>query len=191
MSTTLITLITMCSLSYPPEYEPIIDVAINNCPTKAASLIDISIVNDLVEIEIDFFNRYDMPLELRGMLLAAACLESGFNPRAKGDWTSDRRYARAIGILQLWPWWTRSDGYHVHRTNHEESARAWMAHIIRQLPKVRRRCRYRTQVKQYVAAWVHAIRAPRPGGRCRETPKHYRLLRRWKRLIRQQSNQGC
>jgi hypothetical protein len=78
----------------------------------------------------------------------------------------------------------------VHRTNHKESARAWMSHIIRQLPKVRRHCRYSTQVRQHVAAWVHAIRAPRLGGRCRETPRHYRLLRRWKRLIRQQS-QGC
>ena len=183
MSTTLITLITMCSLSYPPEYEPIIDVAINNCPTKAASLIDISIVNDVVEIEIDFFNRYDMPLELRGMLLAAACLESGFNPRAKGDWTSDRRYARAIGILQLWPWWESGRwGYKVNRKDPEASAKAWMKHIVKQIPSVRKKCKPKSKSLLWIQAWVQAIRSPKPSGRCREKPKHLRFLRKFQKI---------
>jgi hypothetical protein len=58
-----------------------------------------------------------------------------------------------------------------------------MAHIKRQIPKVKKRCKYRTRLKTWVAAWVHAIRKPKPEGRCYEKPKHYRLLRKWHREI--------
>jgi hypothetical protein len=189
----LIILATMSTLISPSSYvyDDIVTVAINNCPNRRYEDINMVIINDLIVIEDEFFTQYNIPEQLRGMILAAACSESGFNPEARGDWTSAPRRPRAIGILQLWPWWSNSRrGYNVLRTDHKQSARAWFSHIIKQLPRVQRRCRHRSALRQHIAAWVHAIRAPRAGGRCREFPRHYRLLRRWQRKIEQHTC-GC
>jgi hypothetical protein len=189
----IITLVaTLISVS-PPSYvyDDIVNVAVNNCPNKRYEDINMTVVNDLIAVEDEYFTRYNIPEKLRGMILAAACSESGFNPMARGDFKTVRghRYPRAIGILQLWPWWSNSRrGYGILRTDHRASARVWFAHIIKQLPRVRQRCHHRTAVRQFVAAWVHAIRAPRRGGRCRELPRHYRLLRRWQRMA---EHTGC
>src|SRR3989344_2984942 len=43
-----------------------------------------------------------LPDAVRGLSLAAACIESGFNPMARGDRRGS--HYRAHGILQLWPW---------------------------------------------------------------------------------------
>ena len=126
----LITLITL--LTPPPlsTYDDIVDIAINNCPTKHKDDISMDVINDLITVEDEYFKRYNIPEKLRGMVLAAACSESGFNPTARGDWTPNRRRARAIGILQLWPWWENSKhGYGVIRTNHIDSANAWLSLI--------------------------------------------------------------
>ena len=124
--------------------------------------------------------KFDVPKELRGMSLAAACLESGFNPSAEGDKTKKGR-PRAIGVLQLWPWWVKY--YGTNRLDPVSSTNSWMKHIVKQLPSVRRRCKPRTKRRLWIQAWVHAIRYPKKSGRCREKPLHLKQLRKIKRAL--------
>ena len=157
-------------------------IAVDNCKrvSKNRSAEALVIARKMYQVEREF----NIPENFQGMSLAAACLESGFNPRAKGDKSKKGRY-RALGVLQLWPWWEKY--YKVDRTDPEASTRAWMAHIMRQLPKVKKSCRPRSKSKQMVQAWVHAIRAPKKTGRCRERPLHLKQLKKIRKVIRKTS----
>jgi hypothetical protein len=64
-----------------PTYDEIHDEALFNCPWAKMTEEKQKIISKLIEIE----KRFSPPPEMRGMLLAAACMESGFNPKAKGD----------------------------------------------------------------------------------------------------------
>ena len=121
-----------------------------------------------------------VPKQFHGMSLAAACLESGFNPNAKGD-KRGKRY-KAIGILQLWPFYEKA--YGTNRRDPVDSTKSWLKHIIRMVPKVKKQCRYRTIERIWVAAWVTGIRYKKPGGRCKEKPLHYKQLKKIRRLIK-------
>jgi len=123
-----------------------------------------------------------IPKQFLGMTLAAACLESGFNPKARGD-KRGKKY-KAIGILQLWPWYKRA--YGTVRTEVASSTRSWLQHIIRMVPKVKKRCKYKSVEKIWVAAWVTGVRAKKTGGRCREKPLHYRQLKKIRKAINRQ-----
>lgn len=138
------------------------------------------LIDSLIEIE----KIYGPPPGMRGMILAAACQESGYNPSAKGDrkFSKSKKKPMAIGILQLWPIYEKMYPG-LDRTNPQQSAEAWMNHIVKKIPKVKRQCKYRTQDRIWLAAWVTGIRYKKPGGRCKERPKHYRLLRKWHRQI--------
>jgi|TARA_R110000824_G_scaffold188071_4_gene369430 hypothetical protein len=173
------------------DYAYIIEQA-ENCKYSKGKTIDPSLLIGLARIE----KSYNPPPELKGMLLAAACHESGFNPDALGDWRSvirrgrKVRVARAVGLFQMWSWWeTGKYGYGIDRRNPLEAAEAFMIHIMTQLPKVRKRCKYRTNHRQWIAAWVHAIRAPKEGGRCNQKPLHLRFLKRWHKNI--ERTYGC
>ena len=117
-------------------------------------------------------------------------MESGHDPNAKGDYKvfKNKRLPRAIGILQQWPWYEKE--YGIDRTNHIEAASSWMKHIKRKLNKVRKNCGFKSKHRNWVAAWVTAIRYPKEGGRCHEHPKHYKLLRRWHRQIKKSLDKG-
>ena len=166
-----------------PTYDEIRLEAIYNCKNnKSASRATIKLVDDLIAIE----KKYNVPASLRGMLLSAVCVESGFNPKAKGDYRKSKKSKwlkpKAIGILQQWPWVEKF--YNIDRTSPLEAADAWMRHVVRQLKSVKRECRMRSNKKQWVAAWVKSIRAPKKdGNRCKERPTHYRLLKKWHRVI--------
>ena len=72
-----------------------------------------------------------IPEFMIGMTLAAACSESCFNDKAKGDHKfSKKGKPKAIGILQLWPW---VEKYGVDRRNLESSATFWLSHIKKQM----------------------------------------------------------
>ena len=115
-----------------------------------------------------------IPDKMTGMTLAAACHESCYNETAQGDHKfSKKGKPKAIGILQLWPWVKK---YGVDRNNLESSAEFWLKHIVKQRHKIK--CRSRTELTAWRQAWVTAIRSPKPGGRCREIPKH------WKRFLK-------
>ena len=172
-------------------YDLLYEESLYSCHNaKDVEKIDTEILDMLVRVE----KEYDVPCELKGMLLSAACSESGYNPLAKGDRKfSKKRKALAIGILQMWPWWeNKKYGYGIDRTNPEQAARAWMDHIVRTIPKVVKKCKYKTQERIWIAAWVTAIRAPKKEGRCRQTPKHLRLLKKWHKSIEENCNIiGC
>ena len=124
---------------------------------------------------------------MRGMILAAACMESRYNPNAKGDrkFSKDKKTPMAIGILQMWPIYEKMFPG-LDRTNPESAANGWMQHIVKQIPKVKGMCGYKTDGKIWLAAWVTGIRYKKKGGRCREAPLHYRLLKRWHRNIKRE-----
>ena len=171
----------------PISYEEIRLEAIYNCKNARNPESNIKIVDALIAIE----KQYNVPPQLRGMLLAAACSESGYNPEALGDWRTvkrrgkKKRVAKAVGLFQMWPWWTNKRwGYGIDRRDVDQSAHAFMKHIKRQLKKSK--CKYRSAHKKWVAAWVTAIRAPKAGGRCKERPLHLRHLKRWHKNIKKQ-----
>ena len=175
--------------TFIPTYEEINYQAFKNCKNRSSEKFE-KIHHDMLRTMIEVEKSFGVPAELRGMLLAAACSESGYNPKAKGDYRISKRtgkkQARAIGILQQWPWYERY--YEMDRSVPKQAMTSWMQHIYKQLPKVKTRCKipsYKTKTL-WVAAWVHAIRAPKEGGRCLETPLHYRILKKWHKNILKQ-----
>jgi len=158
-----------------PTYEELVDQAAFNCKNTDRRHADEKILWTLVEAE----QKYNVPEEMRGILLAQACGESGFNPNARGDYRNKR--PRAIGLFQMWYWWVKA--YKIDRADPSQAADAHMKHILRVLTKVKKRCRWQSPEKQWIAAWVASIRAPKKGGRCHEKPKHLRILKRWYRNI--------
>jgi len=169
----------------PITYEELRFEAINNCKNANSKKVDVKIVDTLIQIE----KQHNVPPQLRGMLLAAACSESGYNPHALGDWRTvkrkgkKRRVAKAVGLFQMWPWWSSKRwGYGIDRRDVVQSSNAFMKHIKRQLKRIK--CSRRSASKRWVAAWVTAIRAPKAGGRCNERPLHLKHLKRWHKNIR-------
>jgi|TARA_R110000824_G_scaffold169788_3_gene346966 hypothetical protein len=136
--------------------------------------------------------RQKIPEFMIGMTLAAACSESCFNEKAKGDHKfSKKGKAKAIGILQLWPWVKK---YGVNRQNLESSAVFWLTHVKRQLKKIKKICNPSTKTRAWRQAWVTAVRSPKKGGRCRETVKHWRRflkIQKLKKDIQTEEPGGC
>tara|TARA_R100000008_G_C3584365_1_gene171018 strand:+ start:1337 stop:2050 length:714 start_codon:yes stop_codon:yes gene_type:complete len=162
----------------PVTYDELIDEAVFNCPNvRNVTKVNEALLWKLVAIE----KKYNPPPSLRGMLLAAACMESGYNPQARGDRKfSKKRKPKAVGILQFWPWAEK----YIDRENPTESADFWMKRIKRQLKKsVKKNCSFKSEKRKWLAAWVTAVRAPKKGGRCYEKVKHYRLLKKWHKSI--------
>jgi len=193
----------MVAISPTQTYYEIYEQAVHGCLKGSASETRLKVVEELIEIERTFFETHaGVPESLRGFLLAAACRESRYNPLAKGDWRRSRRgkrIAKAIGVLQLWPWWV--DSYGVDRTSPAASAQIWLDRIVYQYKKNKRykRCQRTSVERMWVAAWVQTTRgAPvnkNNNYRCNQVPTHYKILKRWLRKIkqdRQEMNEdGC
>jgi len=142
----------------------IVDIALTKCrnapkTTKKGFLVD------LIKVEISL----GVPEKYRGMVLAAACRESGY--RAKPRRGDD---GKAVGLLQMWPWWEKRFG--IKRTDPKAAARAWIKQILNTVKKARRRCGKKMAFR---SAWAWVASGPKRW-RCR-SPRHYRLLRRWHR----------
>jgi len=146
----------------------LVDVALEQCGSSTSDSVNHRLLSDLLSIE----RAAGIPEKYRGMVLAAACSESRYSSKARGD------EGKAIGILQLWPWWERV--YQVDRTDPYDSADAWTGQIMKALPKARRKCGKR---RGFVSAWAWVASGPK-GWRCR-APRHYKRLRRWQRLVRE------
>ena len=189
MKKILIFAVVLLGLLSPPAmaidheitYDELMTQAIENCPYAREENIKPAILWELVEVE----KAAGVPSSLRGMILAAACKESGYNPNAKGDhkFSKNKKTPMAIGILQMWRIYEKMYPG-LDRTNPKEAAQAWISHIIKKIPKVKRQCRYKTEEKIWVAAWVTGIRSKKIGGRCKERPLHLRQLKRWHRNIK-------
>lgn len=119
-----------------------------------------------------------IPDSMRGMTLAAACAESGFNENAEGDhrFSRDGKTPKAIGILQMWPFYEKA--YKVNRRDVESAANGWLTHIARQVPSVAKSCKTKTESDTWLLAWLHGVRGPKKGGRCKESTYHWRVFRK-------------
>lgn len=172
------------------DYDALLQEAYE-CTSAKPEHVNSGIVDKLAKIEDKYFQMYQIPDDLRGMLLAAACTESGYNSEAKGDWEivirRNREYKvpRAKGILQFWQWSERA--YGLNRMDPIKSAHVWMQHIVKTYNK--NRCRgYRLTNKQrWLAAWAQAVRGKQTKEnryRCFERTKHWKKLKKWKRMIK-------
>ena len=167
------------------------EIAVSNCwhlknaPDEKRKKA-LSVAQTIFDVEED----QKVPEKMRGMSLAAACLESGFNSKALGDrkFSKNKKKPMAVGVFQLWPWYERA--YGVDRKDPAESAAAWIKHIKRQVPRIKRMCRHRSLEKVWVAAWVTGIRYKKPGGRCKERPKHYRFFRKIRKIYEAQTKKS-
>lgn len=156
----------------------IIEQAAKRCPNARWRPVDPWRLWRLLEHE----ERAGMPASVRGLVLAAACQESGYvEDGRRGDG------GRARGLLQLWPWY--SDRYGVDRGDDDHSAEVWLLHLVRQLPGTERVCRrvgkrWRESASQ--ALWrrasARAVRSHRRT-RCNESTGHWRRLLRWQRAM--------
>jgi len=162
----------------PVTYEELRYYALYDC--KNNSDPSEKVIDQLIAVERSF----NPPPEMRGMILAAACTESGFNPNAEGDrkFSKNKKKPMAIGILQLWPIYEKM--YNTDRRDIVSSADSWMRHIVKMVPRVKRQCKYKKAKKVWLAAWVTGIRYKKAGGRCNERPKHYRLMKKWHKAIK-------
>jgi len=182
-------IITLCAVQLaaqqPFDYSGFIFESYK-CKNAKEEKINPEIITTLTSIESDFFIQYDIPEELRGMLLVAACHESGYNPLAKGDWRVNKkgkRRAKAIGILQFWPWVEKR--YNFDRNDYKRSAYFWMAHIVAARKKDFCSKRY-SNLEKWISAWTQVTRGrltKENKFRCGEKNNHYKLLMKWKKRM--------
>ncbi len=138
------------------------------CKNANPSKTDPQLLRNLLHIE----KNAGVPLKYRGMVLAAACNESGYRANGRrGD------SGKAVGILQMWPWWEKK--FKVKRTDPYSSAQAWVSQIMRTVPKARKKCGKR---RAFVSAWAWVASGPKKW-KCR-SPRHYTRLRRWHRVVK-------
>ncbi len=187
----ILNVIGTTNLSY--DYSNLINEAYD-CRYAKEEALNTGIIESLVEIEDLYFQSYNIPDQLRGMLLAAACVESGYNPRAKGDWKitlAPKKHPRAKGILQFWQWAEKE--YGLNRLDPIQSAHVWMIHIGNTYEK--NFCRgYRlTESQKWLGAWAQAVRGrltKENRYRCFQRTKHWKKLRKWKKNIKNY-DEGC
>ena len=125
----VLSVISTTNLSY--DYDELINEAYY-CRNAKEKDLNTGIIEELVKIEDWYFQFYDIPEDLRGMLLAAACVESGYDAKAKGDWKitlAPKKHPRAKGILQFWQWAEKE--YALNRFDPIESAHVWMQHVAK------------------------------------------------------------
>ena len=145
----------------PPSYDErmMIEHAMSDC-NRVRVTPDPFLLLDLLRME----GLLGVPWHHRGMILAAACKESGFNPNAEGDHRfSKTNTPKAIGIVQMWPWWTREPpyGYGVNRRDPRQAGEAWLTHIGIDHLKQGRVCGYpEGGDRHWTVAWVRGVRGP-------------------------------
>jgi len=201
MNHIILSIVAYAIASFPQnnhDYSDLIEEALI-CSSQQESPAVMNIINGLVSIERDFFERYHIPNELRGMLLSAACNESRFNPLAEGDWRTNSRGQRvsmARGILQFWPWAERK--YNFVRADYQLSAFYWMTHMV--YLRQRDLCPNNfSEKRKWIAAWTQLSRGRLTREnrfRCFQRTKHYGRLLRWQRAIERRnaertSDCGC
>lgn len=146
----------------------LIDTAASLCK-NARKPVNKAFLGELMALEV----KHKVPTYARGITLAAACRESGYRANGrKGDG------GKAVGILQMWPWWERA--YPFKRTQALKAVDVWLTHINKSTKKARRKCKKPWRAWLIAQAWISS--GPQKW-RCRYS-RHYRLLKRWRRLVR-------
>ena len=162
------TLMTIAMMLTPADY---VDAAISTCKNAIKSP-DRQMLKSVLQEEV----KAGWPKRLRGAVLAAACRESGFNPKARGD-CKGAGVCKAVGLLQLWPWAERR--YGINRNSPVDSARVWAGQIAKTVKKAKRKgCK-----RPWVVAWAWVASGPKGWG-CNRAPRHLRQLKKMKRVLR-------
>jgi hypothetical protein len=153
----------------PPTLDErvVVERALYDCPRATPGAADPWMLLDMVRLEA----AAGVPDQVRGVILAAACMESGYRADAIGD------SGKAVGLLQLWPWAAQRWG--VDRDDPHAAAAFWLWRLVKSSDTARRRCHARSTWERWRAAGAYAVRSPKDD-RCRETTSHFRLLRRWR-----------
>ena len=136
---------------------------------------DPKVVDHLLRIE----QAAGFPDAARGLLVAAACNESGFQADAMGDWYDIRTRKRcknntpgclpkSLGMLQFQGWAKKrirrfSTSKDDPRFDWVASATYWSRHVARQVPRVIRECGYPNVADIWRAAHKTAITRPKCG----------------------------
>ena len=181
----VLSVVSTTNLSY--DYDNLINEAYY-CTNAKEKNLNTGIIEKLVEIEDFYFQAYNIPNELRGMLLAAACVESGYDAKAKGDWKitlKPKKHPRAKGILQFWHWAEKE--YGLNRLDPIQSAHVWMIHVANTYTKNFCRGYKLTKKQRWLGAWAQAVRGrltKENRYRCFQRTKHWKKLRKWKRNIK-------
>lgn len=155
------------------DTDPLIEAALKvGCRGNKASR---AMMEELFRIEAEA----GIKGEARGLVAAAACNESGFNPKALGDWfkigmphTRENRcknYQRgctptSFGLMQFKPWAKKHIRKYASNPKMKEprfdwraSAKYWALHVVAQIPRVKRECRYTEEIDIWRAAHRTAI----------------------------------
>ena len=150
-----------------PSYESLERMAASACP-RASKSFKRAILGELVEIE----KTIPIPSSARGIILAAACMESGYRVRPRcGD------KGKSCGMFQVRTWLSKR--YAVDRYDYKGVARALLTHILRSTGKAKRKCGRLGKVRLFWIAYSWITRGPQ-GWTCYGASKHRRLLRRWR-----------
>jgi hypothetical protein len=165
-----------------PSYEELVLEARSGCK-RAKPQRDTTKLRALVDIE----RSLKIPHHARGILLAAACMESGYRVKPRcGD------KGKSCGMFQVRTWLSKR--YKVDRYDYKGVARALLTQVLRSLGKARRKCGKRRPSKLFWIAYSWITRGPQ-GWNCWGASKHKRLLRRWMRGIRKRKRldkpRGC
>lgn len=163
------------------EDQELVETFVNEC-FPGAKKIDMTLYANATRL-LRVEEQVGVPDSVRGITLASACIESGYNPNAEGDhrFSKDKKTPMAIGILQMWPCFETA--YKINRRDIEQSATTWLTHVKKQLSSVRKNCGADNDSDAWRLALVHGIRAPKRGGRCNENTSHWRFFRRVKEKI--------
>lgn len=186
------------------------------CPWLSKKRRALPVVRQRIRRLLEIEYEEGLPQVARGLLAAAACRESGYKPRARGD-----RGDVSWGLLQFRVWalpgirraqdslGRRPSGD--PRYDWEASAVYWVRHVKAQVPSIRKRCRYlpyhwrrwylgSREARVWAAAHAKAIRrshkcVKRVGkrcvkrvkiNRCFNVSKHWKRMARWQRNVRRQ-----
>jgi hypothetical protein len=161
-------LVFLIALSNGPPRESLMPEATLAC-NRAKKPVNKGILSDLAQVE----KPLPIPESARGILWAAACMESGYRVRPRcGD------KGKSCGMFQVRKWLTRR--YKVDAYDYTGVARALLTQVLRSDGKVRRKCPRRSKTKRFWIAYSWVTRGPN-GWNCRGTSRHHRLLKRWKR----------
>jgi len=139
-------------LSVTPLEAAILDQALQ-CERGRPSLrLPYHVLLELLRIEEDF----PLPDSMRGIILATGCLESGLQSGAEGDHKFSRKgKPKAIGFVQMWPWW--EGRYGIDRKNPHQSVRAYLSFMSEQMEVAKQICGYSDE-KAWVVGQARAAR---------------------------------
>jgi hypothetical protein len=171
-----------------------------NCPYRTKDFPSEEFARFLLQVE----REAGFPPEVRGLLAAFACKESGYRYRALGDrkFSKTGKYPKARGMYQLWGWakkhvkklyqndvdkiqvrWWKRVPLNDFRDDPVYTSIYIAQHIARHAKKAGKECNTRNIERIWRIAEARVARG-RSKLRCRDTTSHFKLMKRWHKIAR-------